>query len=267
MKRFIKLLLKQSNLYYHFKYSYTFRLYEDFFKPKVKAQHRKEVNLYQSFLNSPNMVFDIGAYDGHKTAAFLEISSEVVSCEPDPENFRLLTARFRNCKKRVHLINCAISDKQGEAVLQRNHKGSAFNTLKIEWKNILEKDNVKRWSERIVFKNDIAVKVQTTTLDNLIEQFGTPDFVKIDVEGSELEVIQGLTHKIKSISFECLLPEFEPQLIKILDRLISFDESYRFNVIYNEELLFNELVNHPRISNWIKTTKLYSFDMLAVLKG
>jgi FkbM family methyltransferase len=266
MKESIKRLLKRLNIYYRLKYSTVFTLYEGLFKPETRALHRKEVRLYKSFLDSPDMIFDIGAYDGHKTAAFAEISSKVISCEPDPDSFQILTTRFRNLKSKVQLINCAVYNRQGKAVLQRNSKGSAFNTLNPEWKNILEKDNVKRWSEKIRFEKEIEVEVRTNTLDHLIGQYGIPDFIKIDVEGSELEVIQGLTQQVKYISFECLLPEFSSQLIQILDNLMSLNNRYHFNVIYNEELLLPEALTHAGILQWIKTTELNCFDMLAVLK-
>ena len=264
MKNALKNILKRLNIYNKLKYSAVFRLYERVFKPEVFVQHRKEVSLYKNFLHNPSLIFDIGAYDGHKTAAFIEIASKVVSCEPDPDSFEILSARFRKVRDRVHLLNCAVYNKPGEALLQRNIKGSAFNTLNTDWKNILEKDQGDRWNEKITFKNNITVPVRTTTLDQLIEQFGIPDFIKIDVEGSELEVMQGLTKKIKSLSFECLLPEFLPQLLEILSKLISLDNLYRFNVIHNEELLLPRMVSHQEILHWVKHTALHSFDMLAV---
>ena len=46
-----------------------------------------------------------------------------------------------------------------------------------------------------------------TTLDALIENYGMPDFIKIDVEGYELEVLKGLTQPIRMISFEYTIPE------------------------------------------------------------
>ena len=46
------------------------------------------------------------------------------------------------------------------------------------------------------------MSVQITTLDALIARHGAPDFLKIDVEGAELEVLSGLTHAIPTISFE-----------------------------------------------------------------
>ena len=263
----IKNVLKRLNVYYWLKYSRLFRLYERVFKPYILAQHNKEVSLYKGFLRSPALIFDIGAYDGHKTAAFAEISSKVISCEPDPDSFKILSSRFRNWRNKVQLLNCAVYDKQGEALLQRNIKGSAFNTLNPEWSDILQRDQGERWGEKIKFDPSISVVAKTTTLDHLIEQFGVPDFIKIDVEGSELQVMRGLTKKIRAVSFECLLPEFKSQLLEILTRLLSLDNSYRFNIIYDEELILPMPASHEEILQWIENTRFHCFDMLAILEN
>ena len=44
--------------------------------------------------------------------------------------------------------------------------------------------------------------VPVTTLDALIERHGVPSFVKVDAEGFEEEVLQGLSRSIKALSFE-----------------------------------------------------------------
>lgn len=251
-------------LYHRIRYSRLFWLYASLFKPELIATHRREVNLYSSFLHKPSLIFDIGAYDGHKTAAFAALGSKVVACEPDPYNFSILSERFRSHRNKIHLLNCAVSDKVGEATLQRNYEGSAFNTIKPEWVSVLERDNIVRWNEKIKYAESLRINVPTTTLNALIDRFGTPDFIKIDVEGAELEVIDGLNKKIKSLSFECLLPEFSHHLALILRKLTSLDENYRFNVIFNEELLFKSLVTDMELKEWVNTTALYTFDVLAI---
>ena len=45
---------------------------------------------------------------------------------------------------------------------------------------------------------DKSYEVPVDTLDNMIEKYGTPKFIKIDVEGYEYEVLQGLTKKVPS---------------------------------------------------------------------
>jgi FkbM family methyltransferase len=47
-----------------------------------------------------------------------------------------------------------------------------------------------------------ALEITTTTLDAMILEFGLPVFCKIDVEGMDYDVLRGLSHAIRAISFE-----------------------------------------------------------------
>ena len=69
--------------YEYIRYSNLFSLYTFLFKRQVIQVHRIEVSFYKSFLDNCPLIFDFGSYDGHKTAAFLEIADKVICCEPD----------------------------------------------------------------------------------------------------------------------------------------------------------------------------------------
>lgn len=58
--------------------------------------------------------------------------------------------------------------------------------------------------------------VEVTTLDALIKEFGMPSYIKIDVEGYELEVIKGLCSAIPLVSFE-----FTPELLDVTHECIA----------------------------------------------
>jgi hypothetical protein len=53
------------------------------------------------------------------------------------------------------------------------------------------------------------VEIELTTLDGLIQAFGVPCYIKVDVEGFETEVFKGLTRRVPLISFEFHLEELE----------------------------------------------------------
>ncbi len=260
MKKLIKSILIKCNLFYHFKYSHFFRLYLNILKPSVIKSEKKEILFYKSFLSSIDLIFDIGAYDGHKTAAFLHIARKVVCVEPDKENFKVLGIRFRHKKDRVYLENKAVSNVAGTSYMHIHHPASAFNTLSDNWKDILESDNVEKWNEKISFPE--RVLVETITLDQLIEKYGRPDFIKIDVEGLEEKVLQGLSSRVSCLTFEAMLPDGLEAIHNCLAQIERLDTDARFNVAEYEQLLFEKFVSFDEIRNWLAVSRITHFEIV-----
>jgi FkbM family methyltransferase len=187
---------------------------------------------YSQFVNSGSTVFDIGANAGTYTEAFLSLGAgKVVAVEPTPDLVRKLKY-IRD--KRLTVVGCGVGKEAG--ILPFNLSNfSTLNSFSGEWLDKVAQDVP---SGRPQWIN--TVNVEVTTLDALIEQHGIPDFIKIDVEGAELQVLQGLTSSPKCVSFE-----FHSELCDILVSCIRqrcFSSEARFNYILGEASGKNSLV-------------------------
>jgi FkbM family methyltransferase len=147
---------------------------------------------FGQFVPKGGLVFDVGANIGNYTEVYLELGARVVAIEPNPELAERV--RLRCASRRLTVEEVALSAAEGTAEL---HLGidHVHSSISDEWVELVE---ASEFPER--FKG--SVTVQVTTLDALIDRHGTPDFLKIDVEGAEREVLSGLTRTIPTISFE-----------------------------------------------------------------
>lgn len=122
----------------------------------------------------------------------------------------------------VVVVEAAVSDAPGRATLSLSERTPTVTTLTSEWRDARAEDpDFARveWNRRL--------EVETTTLDQLIERFDAPTFVKIDVEGSEPAILAGLTRAVPALSFE-YLPRALDVVPSCLARLAALGP-YQFN--------------------------------------
>jgi len=220
MKEILKKILLKSGLYYPF-------LYIRF--PALKRQNKIQSAFYRQFTSEKSLVFDIGANMGQRTAVLKKTTASVIAIEPQIKCFEHLQIRFRRSKK-VKLINAALDKTAGKGLLYEA-SSLTVSSMSEDFINTVGKSIFKEvsWGAQTT--------VKTLTLDMLVAEFGIPDFVKIDVEGYELNVLQGLSQAIPVISFE-FIPSFMDNSIFCIEKLISLSASYKFNYTLGEELDF-----------------------------
>ena len=107
--------------------------------------------------------------------------------------------------------------------------GSAVNTLSQKWATALNENKARHTYAHCGLDFAKSKTVETTTLDDLIALYGRPRFIKIDVEGYELNVIRGLRQPAPCLSFEVNLPEFRPEGSQCVLLLADLAPKSQFN--------------------------------------
>jgi FkbM family methyltransferase len=110
------------------------------------------------------VAWDVGAHVGFFSLLLASRCRRVVALEPSPENARRLRANVELNDAPVDVREVAVSGRVGTAFLD----GSA------EMSHLASS----------------GIVVETITLDALLAEAGPPDFVKMDVEGAELDALR-----------------------------------------------------------------------------
>jgi len=187
----------------------------------IPLRQRRLRRLYGHFVRAGDLVFDIGAHAGNRVRAFASLGCRVVALEPQPDFARLLRALFGGSPQ-IEVVEAAVAESSGRGSLSLSERTPTVTTLATQWRDARASDPDfarVRWNRRI--------EIDTTTLDRLIEQFGVPAFVKIDVEGSEPAVLAGLGRPVPALSFE-YLPRALEEVHVCLTRLTALGP-YEFN--------------------------------------
>ena len=195
------------------------------------GRQRALKRLYRPLVKPGDLVFDIGAHLGDRTAAFAALGARVVALEPQPVVRRWLE-RIVGLREGVTVRGEAVGRAVGTARLAVSKRTPTLSTLADDWRAKLPETNPTfrnvRWEE--------TVEVSVTTLDALIERYGVPRFCKIDVEGYEAEVLAGLSEPVPGLSVEFVSGGLEVAIACV--RLIEALGSYEFNAIRGERRSF-----------------------------
>lgn len=167
-------------------------------------REKKDLAFYSNFINKGDLVFDVGANYGDKTRVFLKLGATVVAFEPQPDCKNELEARCGNNSNLITLEIALGSKAEKRMFYVRAHRGSS--------------GFVEDWNDGVESRSEVSI----VTLDEMIEKYGKPLYIKIDVEGFEYEVLKGLNQPIPYISFEYHLGEKKLMLRKRLIVLIIY---------------------------------------------
>ena len=160
-------------------------------------------------------IIDIGAGDGTKSILDLFPSTNLVLIEPLDFFEQSLREIVKNRNsKTVYLKNVLASRKSSvDFFVHKDHYGSSIN-MEFE-----------------LTKNQVKSRLDAVPLDYLLSKvdFSAPYFIKIDTQGSELEILKGALKTLRST--EALIIEVSVQDFFINSHTLKdlFDFLYRYN--------------------------------------
>jgi FkbM family methyltransferase len=237
-------------------------VYQRMTNAKLFNSFLRDITFYKSLVGtSNNLIFDVGANVGTKSKIFSLLAKKVILFEPDLNNCRILNARLKhndNCT----IACCALSDHQGVAKYYSIGNDSAYNSLSEKHIN-----TVVLPRGILIETNDLEeYNVSTYTLDYFINKYGLPDYIKIDVEGFERQVILGLTNLAPLISIEANLPQFLPETIDIVNYLDHLSKGkYLFNYTINSRFELSEPLYSNAIIEKLSALKVKTVEVYCIL--
>jgi len=150
-----------------------------------RVREEDMVFLMKKYIKKSQVIIDCGSNIGFYPLLESKLVGDkghIVCIEPDFRNYELLQKNISLISSvKTDLFNIAISDKKGTMSLDI---GGPSNLNKIVSNDTMAASNI--------------VKVEVDTIDNLMEKLNLkPDFIRMDIEGHEIEVILGMRETIK----------------------------------------------------------------------
>jgi FkbM family methyltransferase len=190
------------------------------------------------------MFFDIGANVGNWSLTNINNCDKIISVEASPNTFNRLVNNTHNNNK-IITLNYAVCNSDEEFIEFYNCSADTLSTINRDW---LDSDKSRFYKQF----NYNVIKCKTISIDKLIEMYGIPELIKIDVEGGEFQCLSSLTKKINNICFEWA-SETNDITFRCLDYLemigytefaIQFEDNYTYRPqLYKDINFVKEQVN------------------------
>jgi len=190
----------------------------DSLRLSINGVYEKEsTEIVKRIIEKGDIVVDVGANIGYYTLLFAKLvgpNGKVYAFEPEPKNFNILKKNIKiNGYNNVKLVQKAVSSITGKTKLYiaSDNMGS-HSMIKNDQKEIISIDSIR--------------------LDDYFHEYKEKiKFIKLDIEGNEMEAIKGMISILKKNSEIKIMTEFNPFMLqksgiepkKYLEFLKEFD--------------------------------------------
>ena len=187
-------------------------------RERINSEKRISIDFYSKLISPGDLVFDVGANVGSRTRIFLELGANVVAIEPQDACVDVLQGLKNKIQlgknQKLIILKKVLGESECMSEMMISNV-KVLSSLSKEWIDAVKKSG--RFSDYVW---DEKLPVSMTTLDGLIQEYGMPSFIKIDVEGYEFEVLKGLSWPVKNISLE-----FTPEYLRMTYQSIEYLDS------------------------------------------
>ena len=195
----------------------------------------KEIYRFQSTKENP-LVIDCGSNIGLSVVYFKQIypGARIISFEPDGVNFHLLSQNVeKNQLKDVILHQAAVWVREGEI---------SFESRESEASHIQEGGK--------------GTSVKAVRLKTILQDAGPVDFMKMDIEGAEYEVMEDISDQLGNVQNLFLEYHGKVEDTKKLTRLLNIVQEAGFSVYIRNAA---DNLDHPFIQ--VRTGTIYDVQL------
>ncbi len=133
-----------------------------------------------------NLIIDVGVHLGEDTEYYLKKGFRVIGIEADPQLYETTKKRLQSYidDGQLQLLNLAIAPQDGEITFYTNLEISVWGTISQDW--------VKR--NEVYGTKSLGITVKSSKFETILQEFGIPHYLKIDIEGADLLCVKALQH-------------------------------------------------------------------------
>jgi FkbM family methyltransferase len=176
--------------------------------------------------SSKPFIIDCGSNIGLAILYFKKVypSCRIIGFEPDLETFKLLQENIhKNQLTTVTLYNVALSDKEEKTLLHKNSTSGLLTMSLIPSTDKTEEETVN-----------------TKKISDYIHE--TIDLIKMDVEGSEIKIIDDILRNCESHLIKKMIIEYHPTILNVpIEKLILNLEEHDFTCQLSKDILYGDV--------------------------
>ncbi len=216
----------------------------------IKNKDENEIELLERFIEPGTDSIDVGVYRGVYSYEMSKYSKNVHSFEPNPIIFEYINKNLKKIINNIFLYNYALSNKNQVIDLKVPIRNDKYNRENFEEFYELGRATIHQEN---TFKRYEKFQITSKKIDEFNFK-NNISFIKIDVEGHELEVIKG-GEKIISKNKPILLVEIEERhsQSKVSDTINYINKLGYISHYYDNKILkkTSELNNLSLFNNYI----------------